>query len=153
MSRSCTGVLVVLALVAVGGFASAADREYAVTGMVVSVDPSAKRFAVSHGPIAGFMDAMTMPFEVRQPDDLREVVPGAIVEFTLVVGDDSAYATRIRVRRYETVEQDPLTARRLSVMKRMAGMSTPAVGSRCARPRLRAHRPGAPSCGAVESCR
>jgi protein SCO1/2 len=110
----------------------AADREYAVTGMVVSVDPSGKWFGVSHERIAGFMDAMTMPFEVRRPEDLAGVVPGAMVEFTLVVGDSTAYATRIVVRRYDTSEQDPRAARRLAVMKRMAGMSTPpvAVGAR-----------------------
>ena len=34
-----------------------------------------------------------MPFEVRQARDLRDVVPGAIVEFTLVVGDTTSYAS------------------------------------------------------------
>jgi protein SCO1/2 len=95
--------------------------------MVVSVDPARSWFGVSHEPIAGFMDAMTMPFEVRQKEELQGVVPGAIVEFTLVVGEKTAYATRVKVRRYETVEQDPRTARRLGVMKRMAGLSTPPV--------------------------
>jgi Cu/Ag efflux protein CusF len=67
----------------------AADKEYVVKGMVVSVRPSAKSFVVSHEPIAGLMDAMTMPFEVRQAAELRDLVPGAIVEFTLVVGDST----------------------------------------------------------------
>ena len=49
------------------------------------------------------MDAMTMPFEVRQATDLRDIVPGAVVEFTLVVGDTTSYATRVSVRRYQTV--------------------------------------------------
>jgi protein SCO1 len=112
--------------------AMAAEKEYAVKGMVVSVDPAARSMTVSHERIGGFMDAMTMPFEVRQPAELRGVVPGAIVDFTLVVGDRAAYATRIAVRRYETVERDPRTARRLAVMKRMAGISVPpvAIGAR-----------------------
>jgi protein SCO1/2 len=105
----------------------ATDREYAVKGMVVSVDPAGKWFGVSHERIVGFMDAMTMPFEVRRREDLQGVAPGAIVEFTLVVGEKTAYATGIVVRRYQTVEQDPRTARRLAVMKRMAGFSTPPV--------------------------
>jgi protein SCO1/2 len=110
-----------------GDLAGAAEKEYAVSGMVLSVDPAAKSFTVSHERIEGFMDAMTMPFEVRHPEELRALVPGAIVEFTLVVGDRSAYATRISVRRYETVERDPSAARRLAAMKRLAGMSTPPV--------------------------
>jgi protein SCO1/2 len=77
------------------------------------------------------MDAMTMPFEVRQVGELRDLVPGAVVEFTLVVSDTTSYATRIAIRRYQTVEQDPSTARRLATMKRMAGLTTPpvAIGS------------------------
>ncbi len=55
--------------------------------MVLSVDAPAKTFVVSHERIVGLMDAMTMPFEVRQATDLRDIVPGAVVEFTLVVGD------------------------------------------------------------------
>ena len=55
------------------GPAGAAEKEYAVSGMVLSVDPAANSFTVSHERIEGFMDAMTMHFEVRQPDELREV--------------------------------------------------------------------------------
>jgi protein SCO1/2 len=124
-------VIVVLSLLAARPL-GAADREYAVKGMVISVDPAGKWFAVSHERIAGFMDAMTMRFEVRGREELQGVLPGAIVEFTLVMGEKTAYATTIAVRRYQTVEQDPRTATRLSVMKRMAGLSsTPvALGAR-----------------------
>jgi protein SCO1/2 len=104
-----------------------AEKEYPVSGMVLSVNPAAKSFTVSHERIEGFMDAMTMPFEVRQAEELKALVPGAIVEFKLVVGDLSAYATQIIVRRYETVERDPSAARRLAAMKRLAGVSTPPV--------------------------
>ena len=127
MRSKGTAALVIVAALLGGVALQGAEKEYAVKGMVVKVDTGAKWFAVSHGPIAGFMDAMTMPFEVREASDLQGVAPGAIVEFTLVVGDKTAYATRIVVRRYETVEQDPRTAKRLSVMKRMAGFTVPSV--------------------------
>jgi protein SCO1/2 len=120
--RLIAAVLCASALIAID--ASAAEKEYAVKGMVVSVNAPAKSFVVSHERVVGLMDAMTMPFEVRQAADLRDLVPGAVVEFTLVVGDSTSYATRITVRHYQTVEQDPSTARRLSVMKRMAGLTT-----------------------------
>ena len=41
-------------------------------------------------------------------------MPGAIVSFTLVLAKPSAYIEGVRVVRYESVEQDPLTARRLA---------------------------------------
>jgi len=120
-------VLLACVTLAAGVATRAADQEYAVKGMVLSVNPSGKSFVVSHERIAGLMDAMTMPFEVRQAGELRDLAPGAVVEFTLVVTDTTSYATRIAIRRYQTVEQDPATARRLATMKRMAGLTTPAV--------------------------
>ncbi len=102
-----------------------ADKEYSVTGMVLRVDSMTRIFYVSHDRIVGLMDSMTMPFEVRDAKELQSVEPGAIVEFTLVVGDASAYATRIRMQRYESVEQDSSPASRLASLKRVTGAATP----------------------------
>jgi protein SCO1 len=102
----------------------AADREYVVKGMVLRADPANRSFVVSHEKIVGLMESMIMPFDVRDAKDMTGVVPGAVVEFTLVVGDKTAYATKIKIQRYESVEQDPRTARRLAVMRRMSGLAT-----------------------------
>jgi protein SCO1/2 len=108
------------------------DARYAVRGMVLKVDAANRVFYVSHDRVEGLMDAMTMPFEVRDAAELRALVPGAIVEFALVVTPSTGYATDIRVRRYESAEQDPLTARRLAILKRAAGRVPPpvAIGQR-----------------------
>jgi protein SCO1 len=115
------------ALASRAGLAEQPRREYTVRGMVLRVDPTTKTFVVSHENIAGLMDAMVMPFEVRDATELGGVTPGAVVEFALVVGDKAGYATRVVVKRYESVEQDPRTARRLATIRKMAGMSTPPV--------------------------
>jgi protein SCO1/2 len=39
-----------------------------------------------------------------------------MVEFTLVSDGEKRYAQQIQIKRYETMEQDPLTARRLKIM-------------------------------------
>lgn len=101
----------------------AADKEYVVKGMVLRADPASRSFVVSHDKIAGLMDSMIMPFDVRDAKDLAGVVPGAVVEFTLVVSGQGAYATKITIQRYQSVEQDPRTARRLAVMRQMAGLA------------------------------
>ena len=103
------------------------DARYAVRGMVLRVNAADRVFHVSHDRIEGLMDAMTMPFEVRDAAELRALVPGAIVEFTLVITPTTGYATDIQVRRYETAEQDPLTARRLSILTRATGRAPAAV--------------------------
>jgi protein SCO1 len=101
----------------------AADREFIVKGMVLRADPANRSFVVSHEKIVGLMDSMIMPFDVRDAKDMAGVVPGAVVEFTLVVGDKAAYATKIKIQSYQSVEQDPRTARRLAVMRKMAGLA------------------------------
>ena len=130
--RPALPALIVFALLT-ASTGHAADRTYSVRGMVLTVDPAARTFVASHEPIAGLMDAMAMPFEVRDAKELQGLVPGAIVEFTLLIGDTAGYATGIKVRRYESVEQDPVTARRLSLLKRIAsgvGAKPLDVGSR-----------------------
>lgn len=95
------------------------------------VDPVARTFVVSHDDIVGLMSSMIMPFEVRDAKELQDVAPGALVEFTLAIGSNAGYATRITVKKYQSLEQDPRTARRLATMKKMAGLATTplAVGS------------------------
>jgi protein SCO1/2 len=73
------------------------------------------------------MPAMTIPFSVRQRKDLDGLVPGADVRFTLVVSGSSSYAERIRIVRFQSVEQDPLAASRLKLLTQVAGGARPKV--------------------------
>jgi protein SCO1/2 len=68
-----------------------------------------------------------MPFEVRQRNDLDGLVPGAVVEFMLVVHQKSSHAERIRLVRYQSVEPDPLAAARLKLLTEIAGAALPRV--------------------------
>ncbi len=102
-----------------------AAQDYPVTGIVLDVDRSRNVFTVSIQAIPGFMPAMAMPFEVRQAKDLDGLVPGAAVEFVLVVDRDASHAERIRIVRYQSVEQDPLAANRLKLLTEIAGGARP----------------------------
>jgi protein SCO1/2 len=107
----------------------AQTQEYAVTGMVLRVDPARKSFLVSHDAVPGLMAAMTMSFEVRDAKDLNGLVPGATVTFSLVLGQTSVHAERVRMVPYRSLEQDPLTARRLALLKSLSSAPKPlAVG-------------------------
>ena len=110
-----------LLLLVLAGQSNIAAQEYPVTGMVLKVDPSRNAFTASIQAIPGFMQAMTMPFEVRRRNDLDGLIPGAVVEFTLVVGQKSSHAERIRLVRYQSVEPDPLAASRLRLLTEIAG--------------------------------
>jgi len=95
--------------------ASAAQR-YPVSGMIVRVDVAERTMTVSHGPIAGYMDGMVMPFHVRKPEMLAGMQPGMKVDFTLVVEKESSYADDVRVTSGDSVGRDPLQARRLQLL-------------------------------------
>jgi protein SCO1 len=114
-------LLTVTALLCLVIQSSVAAKEYPVAGMVLTVDPSRNTFTASIEAIPGFMPAMAMPFEVHQRKDLDGVVPGAAVTFTLVVDQKSSHAERIRIVRYQSVEQDPLAVNRLKLLTNIAG--------------------------------
>jgi protein SCO1/2 len=110
-------------LVLTAGSAWAA-QQYPVAGMVLSVDQPHKTFVVSCQSIPGYMDAMVMTFAVRDTGGLAGVAPGMTVDFTLAVEKQSNYAEHIHIRQYESVEQDPLTARRLKLLNQLSHPTT-----------------------------
>src|SRR5580704_17227538 len=93
---------------------------HSLSGLVVNVDPAHKSLTVSCNSVPGYMGAMTMPFDVREAKTLEGIKPGATVDFTVVVERDSSYAENIRVHPYENLEQEPLEARRLSIVSKLA---------------------------------
>lgn len=114
-------LLAIVTLLSWSGVAAAqATKQYPVTGMVVSVNPSARTFTASIQAIPDFMAAMTMPFEVRRASDLQGLAPGVVVAFTLVVDAKTSHATAIRTVQYSNTEQDPFSANRLKLLSDLA---------------------------------
>ena len=131
--RTVAAAALLAALVAAAPEASRqAERRYNVRGMVLRIDAPSLSFFVSHERIEGLMDAMTMPFEVRDPRLLQGLVPGALVDFELVITKEAGYATSLRVRHYETAEPDPRTARNETLPRGAAGAAPApvAIGQR-----------------------
>ena len=104
---------------------TSAQTRHSMRGMVLKVDTAHNSVVISHDEVAGLMPAMAMPFDVKGPAELKGLVPGAIVSFTLVIGRTSGQIEHVQVVRYESVEQDPITARRLRLLQTLTG--TPAV--------------------------
>lgn len=80
----------------------AAEKPYPLKGVVVSVDPGASRVIVRHEEVRGYMDAMTMPFNVAEPKMLAELKPGDEIEAKLVVGEKASRLEGIVVSRRGT---------------------------------------------------
>ncbi len=111
------------------GLPARAEDQYQATGLVLEVDPQKQTVVISHDPIPGFMNAMVMPFRVRDPQLLNSVHPATMVDFTLVVDDTSSYVSTIQERKFDSIEQDPDQARRLNALdaalKAQAGAPPP----------------------------
>ena len=97
------------------------SSQHDMTGMVLKIDAAKRSVVISHDAVRGLMPAMTMPFEVRDAKELNGLAPGAIVSFTLVLAKETSHIERVKVVRYQSVEQDPLTARRLQLLRTITG--------------------------------
>lgn len=94
-------------------------KEYSATAMVLKVDRARKTMVVSCQDIPGLMSAMTMPFRVKDGRELAGLAPGEMVKFTLVVHRTTSYAEHVRVKPYDSSQQDPFTAERLKLLQQI----------------------------------
>ena len=76
-TAAMVGALFMAASVAV-----AAD-DFSAEGTVNTVKAKDKKLNITHGPVKGLMDGMTMDFAVLDPAMLEEVKSGSKIKFTL----------------------------------------------------------------------
>lgn len=100
------------------GQQAATRQERPAEGMVVEVDRKAMSVVISCEAIAGYMDAMEMPFEVRDGSSLAELHSGTTVQFQMVEESGRVFADGIRVVKKINGEAEPVEAARLEVLER-----------------------------------
>jgi len=61
---------------------------YKLRGKVVETDPAKGEVTVDHEAIPGLMDAMTMPYKLKDPSILSELHPGDVITADVLVSDD-----------------------------------------------------------------
>lgn len=76
---------------------SACATSHPARGLVLRVDPAASSMTVSHEEIPGFMDAMVMPFAVRDRKSLAQLRPGDRIAFRLRVRSSATWIDRLRL--------------------------------------------------------
>ncbi len=69
---------------------------FQVKGVVESVKAEAKTVRIRHDAIPGYMDAMTMPFEVRDTNELAGVNAGDSVTFRMFVTETDGWIDQIQ---------------------------------------------------------
>jgi protein SCO1/2 len=70
-------------------------KRYNLTGRVVSIDKPMRSINVDGDEIPGFMAAMTMPYQVKDPGVLEKLSPGDQIKAEIVMGNEGAYLENV----------------------------------------------------------
>ena len=70
------------------GPAAPSFKVYKLRGKVVSTNPATGEVTVNHEAIPGFMDAMTMPYKLKDPSILSELHPGDTITADVLVSQN-----------------------------------------------------------------
>lgn len=108
-----------------------AAESHQASGLVLNVDVAKKTLMISCREIPGYMEAMVMPFRVSDTQELNGLKAGTTIDFVLEDRNGNPYATKIKIREFQSIELDPTAARRLKGVEaalRPAGPKAVAVG-------------------------
>jgi protein SCO1/2 len=73
------------------------EQRFDLKGKVVAVDKGQRQVIIAHEPIKGYMDAMTMPFHIKDDWALPVLAPGQVVQATLIVQGDRSWIEGLRI--------------------------------------------------------
>jgi protein SCO1 len=100
----CTALVLALLLpAACRPRANGPEERYPIKGKVVSVDKRGSTVSIAHEEIPGYMDAMTMPFDLKDRRLLDQLAEGDRVQAMLVVAGLRSWLEEVVVTR-ETVD-------------------------------------------------
>ncbi|MFZ0143708.1 MAG: SCO family protein [Candidatus Sulfotelmatobacter sp.] len=66
-------------------------KRFAFKGKVMSVDKNSRTANIDNEPIAGFMDAMVMPYTIKPASSLDQLQPGDSITADVIVQPDNTY--------------------------------------------------------------
>jgi protein SCO1/2 len=72
------------------------QKVFQARGVIQSIKPAHKEIEIKHEEIPGYMPAMTMPFDVRDTNELIGLQPGQTISFRLLVTDTDGWIDQIK---------------------------------------------------------
>jgi protein SCO1/2 len=75
---------------------SSTQQVFQVKGLVIAVKPREKTVEIKHEEIPGYMPAMTMPFDVKDTNEMTGLQTGQRVSFRLLVTDTEGWIDQIQ---------------------------------------------------------
>jgi protein SCO1 len=93
----CRQLLVLFCVTALALIAPGCGRKtYRVKGVVQEVLPARQKVVIAHDKIPGYMEAMTMTFDVKNTNELAGLKPGDNISFRMLVTDDDGWIDQIK---------------------------------------------------------
>ena len=84
-----------LAVTIIAAQTKSGKKSYVFKGTVTEVDAGTKNLTVANEKIEGWMDAMTMKYEVDNPDILKQLKKGDHIEATVYDGETKLYKVKV----------------------------------------------------------
>jgi len=78
-------------------------KRYHLKGKVVSIDKQSKMVNVDSETIPDFMEAMTMPYNIKPEDAVDKLAPGDAITADVVVQDEKSWLENITVTAHAPV--------------------------------------------------
>ncbi len=75
----------------------AVEKRYQLKGVIVRLDSQQQTATIKHGPIEGWMEAMTMEFPVPAKEDFAKLSPGQTIRATVFVRDLDYHVGEIQI--------------------------------------------------------
>jgi len=96
-------------------------RVFMVKGVVKELKPGGTSALIKHEPIPDYMEAMTMPFNVKAPKELAGIEAGDEISFRLLVAEDESWIDQVIKRGKSARESAPSTPPPSSPVQSTAG--------------------------------
>ena len=97
--------------------ASTNAQVFQVKGVVEAVTPAEKTVRIHHEEIPGYMDAMTMPFEVKDTNELAGLAAGDAVTFRMMVTETDGWIDQIRKLEVDPTAKPPPASTQIRIVR------------------------------------
>jgi protein SCO1 len=87
---------IVLLVIAAISCSSEKRTTYQVKGVIQEITPDRKQARIEHENIPGYMEAMTMMFDVKDPKELEGLQPNDQVAFRMVVTENDGWIDQVK---------------------------------------------------------
>ncbi|HEV7642937.1 MAG TPA: SCO family protein [Pyrinomonadaceae bacterium] len=104
---------------------SADAKRFPFKGIVVSVNKAKNEATISHDEIPGYMDAMTMPFPIKDTWVMDEISAGSQIQGELVVEKGDFYLEHVAIVVAPNPNQPPPPSSSEQAEKELAGKEVP----------------------------